>query len=154
MRYLLLLLISLNCFSRTTLEQILNNKPTINYNFAVRLANKIDQAADKYKVPANVLAAIAMQESSYNMKAINKMSNDYGLFQINEYNIKAYKINKDKLLNDLDYAVDKGAMVFQWFYKRYKKLDRVVKSYNCGTRPICVTWRGPRYYWKRVKKFM
>jgi soluble lytic murein transglycosylase-like protein len=140
-------------FGRTTLEQIRHNKPSIELTYARSIASLIDQAADRYKVPANVLAAIAMQESSYILGAINKHSNDYGMFQINKFNIKAYNLDKNKLLTDLAYSVDKGAFIFSWFYKRYE-LERAVRSYNGGTSKGVMKWKSTEYYWKRVKKFM
>lgn len=140
-------------FGRTTLEQIRHNKSSIELTYAISIASLIDQAADRYKVPANVLAAIAMQESSYILGAINKHSNDYGMFQINKFNIDAYGLSKERLLTDLEYSIDKGAFIFSWFYKRYKLTD-AVKRYNCGTRKSCVNWKGPNYYLLRVKRFM
>jgi soluble lytic murein transglycosylase-like protein len=139
--------------ARTTLEQIKINKPFISAQYAFELAKSINKAADKYKVPANVLTAIAMLESSYVLNAVNISSNDYGLFQINMFNIKAYEFNIPLLLTDLDYSVDSGAIVFQWFYKRYK-LDDAIKRYNCGTRNSCVDWEVAKKYLRLVSKYM
>lgn len=153
MKIIFILLLSSIVYGRTTLEQIRFNKPTINIEYAKSIAILIDEAANKYKVPANVLAAIAMQESSYRLNAINSRSDDYGMFQINMFNIKAYGFNKNRLLTDLAYSVDCGAFIFAWFYKRYK-LSESVRRYNCGTRKSCINWKGPRNYWKRVQKYM
>jgi soluble lytic murein transglycosylase-like protein len=141
-------------YCRTTLEQIVKNKPSLTLKYAKSVASTIDEAADRYKVPANVLAAIAMQESSYVLSAVNARSNDYGLMQINQYNIDAYGFDKLLLLTDLKYSVDAGAKVFAWFYNRYGTVEESVKHYNCGTKRSCVNWKGPRHYWKRVKRFM
>lgn len=141
------------CFGRTTYEQILHNKPVIDRSYAKRLAQEFNEAADKYKVPANVLAAIAMTESSYILDAVNAKSDDYGLMQINKFNIKAYKFDKQRLLEDLEYSIDAGAKVFQWFYRRWK-LEEAVKRYNCGTRKSCVNWKGPVSYWKKVLRYL
>jgi soluble lytic murein transglycosylase-like protein len=154
MKKLIVLTFLINiAFGRTTLEQVKHNKPSISELKAVAIANTIDAAADKYKVPANVLAAIAMQESSYVLSAVNARSNDYGLMQINQYNIDAYGFDKLLLLTDLKYSVDAGAKVFAWFYKRYG-LERAIRSYNGGTSKGVMKWKSTKYYWNRVKKFM
>ena len=148
------MLISFQAYSRTTYEQILDNKPSINRSYAKRLAQEFDRAADKYKVPANVLAGIAMAESSYVLNAVNKGSNDYGIMQVNNYNIRAYKLDKARLLTDLSYSIDSGAMIFQWFYKTYREISVVIRRYNCGVKKSCITWKGPRFYYKKVLYYM
>lgn len=153
MKFLLFFVMFSSAYARTTYEQILNNNSLINKNFAKKLAYSIDFYADKYKVPANALAAIAMVESSYNMKAVNKKSNDYGLFQINRFNMRAYGFDKERMFNNLNYAVESGAIVFKWFYKTYGSLEEAIKRYNCGTKKSCVNWSGPVSYWKKFKKY-
>lgn len=151
---IILLIISLPALSRTTYEQIRANKPNISSSYARRLAKAFDKLADKYKVPANVLAAIAMVESSYMLKAINKRSNDFGIMQINKYNIRAYRFSRNRLLTDLEYSIEAGFIVFKWFYKTYDTLEEAVKRYNGGTARGVTKWRGPRRYWKKVLTYM
>lgn len=140
--------------ARTTLEQILNNKPGINIQYAQKIAEACDRYADVHKVPANVLASIAMVESSYILNAVNSKSKDYGLMQINTFNIKAYKFSVYKLRTNIDYSVEAGAIVFKWFYKTYPTLEEAVKRYNAGTAKRATKWKGPVKYWKKVQKYM
>lgn len=140
-------------FGRSTLEQIMHNKPDIELIYATRLAMEIDIAADMYKVPANVLAAICRVESSYILGAVNKRSNDYGLMQVNMFNIKAYKLDRHKLTTDMAYAVQNGAMIFSWFYRRYS-LDHSIQRYNGGTGAGVVEWKSTLKYLRLVKKYM
>ena len=140
--------------ARSTYEQILDNKPSIDRTYALKLSIIIDSIADKYKIPANAIASIAMVESSYKLNAINRHSNDFGIMQINSYNIKAYKLDRDRLLTDLNYSVESGAKIFKWFYKTYGTLEEATKRYNCGTKKSCTTWKGPIKYWSRVVKYL
>ena len=140
-------------FGRSTLEQIMRNKPGIELIYATRLAMEIDIAADMYKVPANVLAAICRVESSYILEAVNKRSNDFGLMQVNMFNIRAYKLDKYKLTTDMAYAVQNGAMIFSWFYRRYS-LEHSIQRYNGGTAKNVVKWKSTLKYLRLVKKFM
>ncbi len=107
-------------------------------------------AEQTFGIPAVLLQAIAFIESSYRVNAVNKSSNDYGIMQVNSYNIKAYGFNKTKLLTDLQYGVNAGARVFYWFYKRYP-LDEAIMRYNCGTRPKCIKLPQVRAYLNKFK---
>ena len=148
------LMVSVDSYGRTTYQQILSNKPKIDKKYAMKLAVEINKAADKYKVPANILAAICRQESSYDLTAVNTSSNDYGLFQINEHNIIHYEIDKKLLLKDLGYSVDMGAKVFEWFYKKYPTLEESVKRFNVGTAARADKWESAIDYWSKVRRFM
>lgn len=98
-----------------------------------------------------------MQESRYNIKAINQscgyaikhqfhmmiditntkcVVNDIGIAQINVKTIKAYKFDIGRLMNDLEYSVDAGANVLSWFRKVYSKKEPLMwySRYNCGTK--------------------
>lgn len=150
----ILFLFTFSAFGRTTLEQVKHNKPSIEHKFAVKISNLFDEMADKYKVPANVIAAIAMVESSYRLNAVNKRSKDFGIMQVNLYNIKAYNFDKQRLLNDVRYSIEAGVIVFQWFYKIYNTAEEAVKRYNAGTAKGATKWKGPINYWKKVQKYM
>lgn len=104
-----------------------------------------------HKVPAVVLQAIAFIESSYIVASVNSKSNDYGIMQVNHYNVKAYKFNKLRLLTDIQYSINAGAEVFRWFYKRYP-LEEAVMRYNCGTRPRCVKLKSVKQYLRKFKR--
>jgi len=84
------------------------------------------------------LAAILMQESSYNLSAKNKkcgfseetgkracIIQDYGVGQINYKTIEYLKLDKKRLTTDLSYSVDAAAKVLSNFKKMYghKEID-------------------------------
>lgn len=133
--------------------QITSNAPKIKRDHAFDIANAAAKYSKVYKVPANVMLAIARVESSYNVNAFNFVTNDYGLYQINMFNIKAYKFDKDKILSDIDYATMTGFKVFSWFYNRYP-LDEAIMRYNCGTRKNCIKLTSVQNYLKKVKKHL
>ena len=116
-----------------------------------KLAVSFLSAEIKYGIPANILQAIAFVESSYYLNAVNSRSKDYGLMQVNRFNIRAYGFNKKKLLTNLDYSVKAGTKVFKWFYDRYP-LEEAIKRYNCGVRKQCVNYRSVKTYLRKVKK--
>lgn len=136
-----------------TLRQVRNNNPYLSPKYSEKVAESIDKHAASYGIPSNIVAAIFMVESAYKVNAVNTKSNDYGIGQINEFNIKAYKLDKLRLLSDMNYSVKWGIHVFSWFYKRYP-LDVAIMRYNCGTRPSCIKIRSVRSYLRKVKQYM
>ena len=72
---------------------------------------------------------------------------DLGLTQINVYNIKKRKLNKDKLLEDEIYSIDIGAKILKECIK-YNKYDvhNSIECYNKGTNRKRYTYN----YSKRV----
>lgn len=139
--------------SSMTLTQVRRNNPYLSKKYSEEVAVSIDKYAKEYKIPPNIIAAIFMVESGYKLNSINKASSDYGIGQVNEYNIRAYKLDKMRLLTDLDYSVKWGVHVFAWFYKKYP-LDTAIKRYNCGTRPSCVRIKSVKRYLRLVKKYL
>lgn len=136
-----------------TLEQVRRNNPYLSPVYSQKVADIIDKYAEEYSIPSNIIAAIFMVESGYRLDAVNRESSDYGIGQVNEFNIRAYKLDKMRLLTDLDYSVKWGVHVFSWFYKRYP-LDSAIMRYNCGTRPSCIKLRSVRSYLIKVKQYM
>lgn len=132
---------------------IQRNNPNILQTTVRDLAEDFVQAEKKFGVPAYILQAIAFVESSYIVNAVNKSSDDYGIMQINEYNIKAYGFVKFRLLTEMDYSINAGAEVFKWFYDRYP-LEEALMRYNCGTLKSCVEWKSVRNYLKKIKGAM
>jgi soluble lytic murein transglycosylase-like protein len=142
------------CLLGTIECQILKNKP-IPINKAINLAYKIKTYSRKYNISPSIYAAILMQESSYrlNAKACQK-SCDWGIAQINDINVKYYKLDKNRLLNDLDYSLEKGAMVLSWFSKTYSKKEKLwYLRYNCGTRKKIISKVCQTYYRKLKRWF-
>lgn len=87
-----------------------------------------------------------MQESSYKISAKNFkcgisvstgeqdcVAVDFGIGQINKRTIKAFKFDKTKLLNDLEYSVEASAKVLADFKRMYGKKDpEYWTRYNAG----------------------
>lgn len=94
--------------------------------------------AKEYGIDAKLLHAIIAVESSYKIKAYNKMSKDYGLTQINSNTIKAYNLDKYKLMHDKSYSIKNGAMILSYFKKRYFKSEPATWycRYNVGTAKL------------------
>lgn len=102
------------------------------------LAHYITEACRDYSIPCDVFTAILAQESMFNIKAVNKASNDYGIGQINIKTIKAYKFDLKLLRTDLRYSIRASAKVLSWF-KRYKtKEARWFCRYNVGTAKFTI----------------
>jgi len=151
--FVLIYLLTEDSEAREVLNQIQKAKPTIDIEKANKIAHYIDKYSKEYRVPASVMTAIAMVESSYRVKAVNYHSNDYGIFQINDYNIEAYKFNKNLLLTDTSYSVEAGFIVFSWFYKRYP-LDEAIMRFNGGTAKKAINKKPVKKYLKKVKSYM
>ncbi len=105
-------------------KQILKNQPTIDSNYAVRLSNAILDASNRHGVNPHKIAAILAQECRYRLHCINKVSKDYGIGQINHKTIKAFNMDKERLLNDLDYSVEMAVVVLADFKRMYGKREK------------------------------
>lgn len=120
----------------TVQAQILENTQGAPPHDPLRLAKAFVASAHKYNLPPNLLAAVAMVESRYYVGAVNKKSNDFGIMQVNQYNIDAMGLSKKRLLTDIEYSIDSGARILAYFAKRYyvqEGRDWVCR-YNIGTR--------------------
>ena len=139
--------------------QIIKNKKRINKKFAMKLSNIIHKTSVKHAIPARLFTAILMQESSYRVNAKGchwgfrsltiklknksvttleeetKVCSDFGISQIYYRTALAFKFNINKLITDLDYSVEAGAIVLADFRKRYshREVDWWTR-YNARTR--------------------
>lgn len=126
-------------------DQILRNKPSINKVYAMKLSNIIYKVSIKYGVPKHIYCAILMQESGYTLDAINKIdayvdgeirlvSTDFSIAQIHIRTAFRYNFSINRLLTDLNYAINAGAIVLSGM-KRYSNLNKDWWTrYNCGTK--------------------
>ena len=105
--------------------QIVKNKPAINLDYAMELSNLINKAALELGINPNKYAAILAQESMYKLNIQNnkKKCKDYGISQINCETVEGYKFDKKRLLTDLAYSVQAGAIVLADFKKSYEKKE-------------------------------
>jgi hypothetical protein len=124
MKFLILFLFCQTALADSVVfNQILNNNKNIDKTRAALIAVYIDMAYVKYGIPKKIYAAILMQESSYKLSAINTASSDYGISQINKRTAKAFGFNKDRLITDLEYSIEAGAIVLADFQRMYAKKD-------------------------------
>lgn len=151
--FLLCCLITGSCLALSVRTQILSNKPSLEPFYADVLARTIEAQADLQKVPANVIAAIMFVESSYDQYAFNKHTKDYGLMQISEFHVKKKRLDKRRLLRDIEYNIKYGVKIFSWFYRRYK-LNRAIMRYNVGTRSSAISTRQAKTYLRLVRRAM
>jgi hypothetical protein len=138
-----------NCDS----DHVTKNNPAIELKNAIEIGSIIRKYSTEFNIPFQVMSAIAMTESSYRLNVKNQNSNDYGIFQINQENINYYKFDKQKLLNDLDYSIKSGFIVFNWFYNQYP-LNEAIKRYNCGTSKDCINWKVVKNYLTKVQGYL
>lgn len=115
----------------------------------------IVQKSLKHKVSSKLLAAILMQESRYNVAAVNHKTLDFGMAQINIHNIRTMKLDKQKLLTSMEYSVEAGAKILGT-YVRYQKKEPLTWScrYNTGNRPLNVIKKPCMNYLASVQPWM
>jgi hypothetical protein len=120
------------------------------------LDQTILEASIKHNVPKKLIKAILKHESNLTLNSINKKTKDYGIAQINIRNIKSYKLNKNKLLTNLKYSVDKGVFIMAYFKNRYENElgDKWIAKYNCGTREGCENWKSSKIYMAKISNNM
>lgn len=121
---------------QTVYNHVIKNKPDLDPTYAERLAKAIYKASIKYGLNPLKVSAILRQECRYRLQCINNVTKDYGIGQINIRTIKAFKLSKNKLLNDLDYSVESAALILADFKRMYahKEQDWYCR-YNVGTGP-------------------
>lgn len=95
-------------------------------------------AARKHRLDADLLMAIYKLESGLKLGAINKHTHDYGIAQVNRHTAAAYKLDKRRLLKDLQYSADAGALILRGFKDQYAAREPAtwVCRYNLGSKPI------------------
>jgi hypothetical protein len=121
--FFLLFLCQVSLADTALYKQIIKNKPNIDKKYAKQIAHHVNMVHIKYKIPKRVYVAILMQESSYNLKAVNKSSLDFGIAQINYKTATAFKFDIKRLTTDLRYSIEAGAIVMADFYRMYGKKD-------------------------------
>jgi hypothetical protein len=88
-----------------------------------------------------------MQESQYKLDTVSYICDtdeignkancrfrDLGIAQINRTNLPRFKLNKSRLLSDLEYSVDAGALILA-SYRRFERREPKtwICRYNTGT---------------------
>lgn len=100
-------------------NHLLKNKRDLDRTYADRLAQAIYKASNKYNLNPIKVSAILRQECRYKLSCVNDLTKDYGIGQINIKTIKAFKFDKKRILNDLDYSVEAAVIVLADFKRMY-----------------------------------
>lgn len=160
---------AVNCNTHKIYCQIKNNHPKIADKFAMQLSNIIYKNAKKYRIPADIYAAILMQESAYRVGAIAKACGlrkpssvnevcviaDFGMSQINYKTAKSYGFDIERLTTDIEYSVEAGAKVLSWFHRRYSEREHDwYCRYNVGTRPKHKIKTACETYLRMVRRYL
>ena len=133
----------------------------------MKVSNAIYKISKKYKISANLYAAILMQESRYSLIAKGcssglqkipgifgteyqeiRVCSDFGIAMINYKTARNLNININRLTIDLEYAIEAGARVLVGIQKHFghKETDWWVR-YNCGykgttQRTSCIIYKN------------
>jgi soluble lytic murein transglycosylase-like protein len=90
--------------------------------------------ASQHDLDPELFVALIEVESQFKVGAFNARTRDYGLTQINEYNVKALNLDRRRLLTDPAYNLNAGATVLKYFKRRYAHKEKLwYARYNCGT---------------------
>ena len=114
-----------------------------------QLVNKIAAGLKNCTANENLVLSIIKIESDFVVHAKNRRSNDYGLMQVNGYHIKRLGLDAERLLRDVDYNMQQGCLILDWFLLKYP-LTEAIGRYNCGTRVGCHKWKHVRRYTEKV----
>lgn len=121
----------------TTNLQIKENAPQLSSMYVDYLSHLIDRVSKKYNLSCEVYTAILMQESRYNLSAKNCTSGvctDFGIGQIHIGSIRRYKLDKRRLLTDLEYSLEAGAKILYDFKKAHKRKSIYWAYYNSSNK--------------------
>lgn len=150
---------TIDCVKHPIFCQILVNKPTIGYPYAMRLSNIIHRFTRKYKVNSQLFTAMLMQENKYRLKDNNctegmfkhkegysklKVCTDFGISQIHYKTAKRYNFDFEKLNTNLEYSVMAGTQVLSDFKKLYRKKEPNTwwTRYNASTKSKRLIYQG------------
>ncbi|AHK21541.1 lytic transglycosylase [Yersinia similis] len=101
-------------------------------NLKNNIQNFVEQANKTYRLPGNMMSAIAEVESSWNPFAINKKSGAAGLFQFMPLTAKAYGLEADDVF-DPNKATFAAGRYLNDLNRRYKgDVAKMLTSYNGG----------------------
>src|SRR6267154_4581559 len=96
-------------------KQIRRIKPDIEPRLALEVTEAVYKACGTFKVNPRLLVAILMQESKFDPKAVNKVTHDYGLAQINIKTAKSYKFDLKRLKTEPKYSIFAAGLILNDF---------------------------------------
>lgn len=134
---------SADCLSKknTICRNILKLSPEMDHKEAYKLSNLFFRAAKKYRLPSDLLLAIAFQESGLRTDIVRELTGlvyddktkkyrevrigaDFCMMQIHLSNIKKMNLDVKKLLSDTKYCLDAGAKILSQYKSEHEKKDR------------------------------
>lgn len=136
-----ILFISILCSTASGAEADLNimlhkfKASGANIQYEHKIKDAVLKASKRYGLDPQTLLGIAIVESSLDQWSVNTKTQDYGLMQVNQHNIRALKLDRNKLLNNIEYNIDSGARILSYFVRRYGTLEGLCR-YNVGTAPV------------------
>ncbi len=93
--------------------------------------------AIEYSLDPTLFVALVELESNFQVGAYNSRTMDYGLTQVNAYNVRAMGLDADRLLTDPQYNLRAGAQILAWFKRVYAPREPLwFCRYNVGTGPM------------------
>ena len=109
-------------------------------------------AAVKYGVNPIMFKALLQVESGYDHKAVNPLTMDFGIGQINYRTAEAYNIDIKRLRSDRTYSIDRAAFILSTFQFKFQKREPAtwVCRYNVGWQKLegKAAKRCAHYLWK------
>lgn len=106
--------------------KMLESKSALN---AYKLTNTISKASEAHEVDRSLLSCILKTESNYDLGAVSS-TQDFGIGQINSISIAQHKLDKHKLLTDLEYSIDASAKLLKGLQTRLK--DEYERQWPCA----------------------
>jgi membrane-bound lytic murein transglycosylase MltF len=111
------------------MKQIKKNHPRLNEKIVRDVASAIEIVSKKHNLKPERLAAIAMQESTYQLNEVSCFwikgvkRCDYCMMQINDRTADNFGFDKDRLLSDTQYCIEAGAKILKDFKRMYGKKE-------------------------------
>jgi soluble lytic murein transglycosylase-like protein len=93
----------------------------------------LDEAANKYGIPPEILKGIAYKESRWNNGAVGDQGRSTSMMQINKQAHPDYDVQRGR--QDPSYAIDYAAKLLRGLYDQYHDWGKAVEHYN-GSGPM------------------
>jgi hypothetical protein len=159
---------ALDCKKRPLACQIYTNRLKVDFPIdsgeALLLEKAISRIAVKHNIDPHLYAAMLMQENKYRLdskgchKAIinkgkkvtinTKICQDFGMSQINWRTAQSLKMDIPRMLKDVEYSLESGAIILADFKKRYSKKEK-----HWWTRYNASNPEKRKVYQKLVEKY-
>lgn len=107
--------------------------PSVKESNASVIAKLIHEYAVKHQVDWRPIVAIFKQESNFDLEAVNYVSRDFGIGQLNYKTILNRKVSLARLLTEYPYAIEETFLIIAELCMTYDRIDRKAGRY-CYTR--------------------